>query len=150
MPMLAFEKVISVDRKRVGTSMSAIKTAVRWFAEGEKPKHFLIFAQGTIYDINKENAEDIESGAFWLARLLSIPVLPAFIEQAVEGAENRLIFGKPIIVPKESKIFDDFKQKWIDRVIDAQNELAALTGVPAREAMLDEEHKTRKRFKQVD
>lgn len=98
MPILDMEKVISVDRKSLGGSMAAMKAAVKWFNEGEKPKHFLIFSQGTIYDINKDKAEDIEQGAFWLARLLGIPVLPAFIEQAVEGSENRLMFGKPIFM----------------------------------------------------
>lgn len=147
MPILEMEKVIPVDRKSLGGSMAAMRTAGKWFAEGEKPKHFLIFSQGTIYDINKDMAEDIEPGAFWLARLLGIPVLPAFIEQAVEGASNRLVFGKPILIPKDCRNFDAHKQLWLERVIEAQNELETLTGIPAREAVLDEEHQTRKRFK---
>lgn len=146
MPILELEKVFAVDRKSFGGSMAAMKAAGKWFAEGEKPKHFLIFAQGTIYDINKDRAYDVESGAFWLARLLGIPVLPAFIEQAVEGAENRLVFGKSIFIPKDCRNFDDHKQLWLERVIQAQNELGTLTGIPAREAVLDEEHQTRKRF----
>lgn len=146
-PMLEMEKVFAVDRKSSGGSMGAARAAEKWFSEGEKPKHFLIFAQGTIYDINKDKAEDIERGAFWIARLLGIPVLPAFIELAVEGAENRLIFGKPISIPKGCRDFDGYKQLWLERVIEAQNELGTLTGIPAREAVLDEEHKTRKRFK---
>ena len=146
-PILESEKVFAVNRRSPGGSMAAIRAAERWFAEGEKPKHFLIFSQGTIYDINKDKAEDIERGAFWLARLLGIPVLPAFIEQAVEGAENRLIFGKPIFIPKDCRNLDAHKQLWLDRVIEAQNELVVLTGIPAREAVLDEEHQTRKRFK---
>lgn len=147
MPILEMEKVFSVDRKRFGGSKSAMRAAGKWFNEGEKPKHFLIFSQGTIYDINKDRAEDIESGAFWLARLLDVPVLPAFIEQAVEGTENRLIFGKPISIPKDCRNFNDHKQLWLGRVIEAQNELEILTGIPAREAMLDKEHQTRKRFR---
>lgn len=146
-PILEFEKIFAVDRKSSGGSITAIKTAEKWFTEGEKPKHFLIFPQGTIYDINKDHAEDIERGVFWLARLLGIPVLPAFIEQAVEGAENRLVFGKPIFIPKDCRNFDNHKKIWLERVIEAQNELGILTGIPAREAMLDEEHQTRKRFK---
>ena len=146
MPILELEKVFAVDRKSFGGSMAAMKAAGKWFAEGEKPKHFLIFAQGTIFDINKDRADDIESGAFWLARLLGIPVLPAFIEQAVEGAENRLVFGKSIFIPKDCRNFDDHKQLWLERVIQAQNELGTLTGIPTREAVLDEEHQTRKRF----
>ncbi len=146
-PILEFEKVFAVDRNSSGGSMAAIRAAEKWFNEGEKPKHFLIFSQGTIYDINKDKAEDIERGAFWLARMLGIPVLPAFIEQAVEGAENRLVFGEPIPIPKDCRNFDDKKQLWLDRVIQAQNELEALTGTPAREAVLDKEHQTRKRFK---
>lgn len=146
-PILEFEKVFAVDRKSLGGSMAAIRAAEKWFSEGKKPKHFLIFSQGTIYDINKDRAEDIEKGAFWLARLLGIPVLPAFIEQAVEGAENRLIFGKPISIPKDCRDFDAQKQLWLERVIEAQNQLETLTGIPAREAVLDEEHQTRKRFR---
>lgn len=146
-PILELEKVFAVDRNSSGGSIATIKASEKWFAEGEKPKHFLIFAQGTIYDINKDRAEDIEKGAFWLAKLLGIPVLPAFIEQAVEGAENRLVFGKPIFISKECRNFDDHKQLWLERVIEAQHELETLTGIPAREAVLDEEHQTRKRFK---
>jgi 1-acyl-sn-glycerol-3-phosphate acyltransferase len=148
-PILEFEKVFAVDRKSSGGSMAAIKAAVKWFAEGERPKHFLIFPQGTIYDINNDSAEDIERGAFWLARLLGIPVLPAFIEQAVEGAENRFVFGKPIFIPKDCQNFDNYKQLWLERVMEAQKELETLTGIPAREAVLDKEHQTRKRFKPI-
>lgn len=147
MPILELEKVVPVDRKSISGSMAAMKAAGKWFNEGKKPKHFLIFSQGTIYDINKDRVEDIETGAFWLARLLGIPVLPAFIEQAVEGAENRLVFAKPIFIPKDCRNFDEHKQLWLQRVIEAQNELGTLTGIPAREAVLDEEHQTRKRFK---
>lgn len=147
-PILEMEKVIGVDRNISGGSTAAIRTAKKWFTEGEKPKHFLIFAQGTIYDINKDKAEDIEKGAFWLARLLGIPVLPAFIEQLVEGAENRLVFAEPIPVPKDCRDFDGLRQCWMDRIIEAQNALATLTGVPAREAVVDAEHQTRKRFNQ--
>lgn len=146
-PILEFEKVCSVDRESSEGSMTAIKAAVKWFNEGEKLKHFLIFPQGTIYDINKDSSEDIERGAFWLAKLLGIPVLPAFIEQAVEGEENRLMFGKPIIIPKDCRDFDEHKKLWLESVIEAQNELGVLTGTPAREAVLDIEHQTRKRFK---
>jgi 1-acyl-sn-glycerol-3-phosphate acyltransferase len=147
MPILEMEKVFAVNRKSFGGSMAAMKAAGKWFSDNRKPKHFLIFAQGTIYDINKDKAEDIEQGAFWLARRLGIPVLPAFIEQAVEGAKNRLIFGKPITIPKGCRHFDEHKQSWLDRVIAAQDELEVLTGIPARKAELDEEHQTRKRFK---
>ena len=124
--------------------MAAIKSAEQWFAEGEGPKHFLIFPQGAIFDINRERADDIERGAFWLARSLGIPVLPAFIEQAVEGADNRLVFGKPVSISKACRNLDEPKQMWLDRVLEAQNELEALTGVPARAAALDAEHQTRK------
>ncbi len=146
-PILEMETVFAVDRTSATGSFATIKTAEKWFKQGEKPKHFLIFAQGTIYDINKDKAEDIERGAFWLAKLLGIPVLPAFLEQAVEGEENRLIFGEPIVVPKNCRDFTEAKQLWLDRVIEAQNELENLTGVPAREVVLDEEHQIRKRFK---
>ncbi|MDA7028128.1 1-acyl-sn-glycerol-3-phosphate acyltransferase [Bacillus sp. CLL-7-23] len=149
MPILEFEKIFAVNRKSFGGSMAAMKAAGKWFAEGKKPKHFLIFSQGTIYDINKDRAEDIEAGAFWLARLLGIPVLPAFIEQAVEGVENRLVFGKPIFIPKDCRNLDSHKQLWLERVIEAQDALGTLTGIPAREAMLDEDHQTRKRFNQL-
>ena len=148
-PILEFEKVFAVDRKSTGGSFAAIKTAEKWFAKGDKPKHFLIFPQGTIYDINKDRAEDIERVAFWLAKLLGIPVLPAFIEQAVEGAGNRLVFGTPIYIPEDCRDFDPHKKIWLERVIEAQNELGTLTGIPAREAVLDEEHRTRKRFKPI-
>lgn len=146
-PVLEKEKVIAVDRTSLNGSMKAMRAAKNWFAEGGQPKHFLIFPQGTIYDINKDRAEDIEQGAFWLGRMLGIPVLPAFIEQAVEGAENRIVFGQPIHVPPDCRNFDGHKQLWLERVIDAQNQLERLTGAPARPAALDKEHQTRKRFK---
>jgi len=144
-PILEMETVFAVDRHSLSGSLDAMRAAKRWFMQGEKPKHFLIFSQGTIYDINKDSADDIEKGAFWLAQLLGIPVLPAFIEQAVEGAENRLVFGKPIEVAKNCRDFDGHKQAWLERIIEAQNELAALTGRPARDVTLDEAHKIRKR-----
>lgn len=147
MPILEMERVFPVDRSSLSGSMAAMKAAKRWFDEGEKPKHFLIFSQGTIYDINKDHPDDIEQGAFWLARMLGIPVLPAFIEQAVEGEETRFIFAKPIPIPKTCRNFDAYKQQWLDSVIEAQHELEKITGVPAREVKLDEAHQTRKRFR---
>lgn len=146
-PVLESEKVLPVDRTSLGGSMAAMKAAKKWFDEGEKPKHFLIFSQGTIYDINQDKAEDIESGAFWLARILGIPVLPGFIEQAVEGEENRMIFGEPIPVEPDCRDFTLHKQMWIDRVIEAQNQLEPLTGIPARATVLDADHQVRKRFR---
>ena len=146
LPILEMEQVFAVDRTSINGSIVAIKAAQRWFADGEQPKHFLIFAQGTIYDINKDKAEDIEKGAFWLAKLLGIPVLPAYIEQAVEGAENRMIFGEPISVPSNTKDLDQYKQIWIDRVIEAEHNLEKLTGTPARETILDADHQVRKKI----
>lgn len=145
-PILESEKVFPVDRNSLSGSFEAIRAAKKWFAAGEKPKHFLIFAQGTIYDINKEQVADIEKGAFWLGQALGIDVLPAFIEQAVEGAENRLIFGKPISISKDCRNLDKHKQLWLERIIEAQHTLETLTGSPAREVMLDERHKTRKKI----
>lgn len=149
-PILKHETVFSVDRGKAGGAVDAMRAAREWFQEGEQPKHFLNFAQGTIYDINKEKAEDIEKGAFWLAKVLGIPVLPAFIEQAIEGEENRIIFDEPIVIPKNCRDFEEYKQLWIDRVIKAQNSLAELTGTPARETVLDAEHQVRKRFKTTE
>ncbi len=146
-PALEQEKVFEVNRGSLGGAKAAMQAAAKWFSEGEKPRHFLIFAQGTIYDINKDKAEDIEPGAFWLARLLGIPVLPAFIEQAVEGEENRMVFAPPISIPRECRNFEPAKQLWLERVIEAQNALEALSGRPARPAVLDEAHQTRKRFR---
>ncbi len=148
LPLLEHEKVVAVDRNKATGSLAAIKEASRWVKAAEgKARHFLIFSQGTIYDINKDKPEDIERGAFWLASVLGIPVLPAFIEMAVEGELNRLVFGKPIAIPKNCREYDDYKKQWMDEVIAAQDSLGELTGVPAREAVLDEEHKIRKRFK---
>ncbi len=146
-PIMELEMVVPVDRNTYGGSMTAMRTASRWYGDGSIPRHFLIFSQGTIFDINKDTIEDIEPGAFWLARMLGIPVLPAFIEQAVEGEENRMIFAEPVTVPKGTRNYDEHKQLWLDRVIEAQNRLESLTGTAAREAALDAEHQTRKRFK---
>ncbi len=145
LPILRHENIFEVNRNSISGSRESIKTARKWFHEGEQPKHFLIFSQGTIFDINQDKPEDIEKGAFWLARLLGIPVLPTFIEQAVEGEDNRLVFGEPIFVPKECREFDEYIELWLNRVIEAQNQLESLTGKPAREVVLDEDHKTRKR-----
>ena len=73
----------------------------------------------------------------------------AFIEQAVEGAENGLVFEKPIFIPKDCRNFHVHKQLWLERVIKAQYKLGELTEIPAREALLDEEHQTRKRYKLI-
>lgn len=44
-------------------------------------------------------------------------------------------------------IFSEHNILWLKRVIEAQNEIGTLTVIPAREAVLDEENQTRKRFK---
>jgi hypothetical protein len=149
-PVLDIEKIIEVNRYSIGGSMKAVAAAKEWYGDGSTPRHFLIFAQGTIYDVNKDKAEDIEPGAFWLSKLLGIPVLPAFIEQAVEGEGNRLVFAEPFPVPPDCRRFDEYKKLWLERVIEAQDSLGALTGTPAREVALDEEHQTRKVFKTAE
>jgi hypothetical protein len=157
-PILEFERIFPVDRNSFSGSVVAMKAARAWFknnspaidvpntSDNPQAKHFLIFAQGTIYDINKDNYEDIEPGAFWLASLLGIPVLPAFIEQLVEGQENHMVFAKPIIVPEKTRKFEEFQKQWLHSVIDAQNQLKTLTGKPAREVRLDASHQVRKKF----
>ena len=149
LPILDMEKVMPVDRTSAFGAVETLKKAKQWFNEGEKPKHFLIFAQGTIFDINQDNPEDIENGAFWLAKILGIPVLPAFLEQLVEGEENRIVFGEPIEVPSTCRDYEPFKKIWVDRVIEAENSLEALTGKKARETVLDDDHKVRKYHGQV-
>lgn len=144
LPVLDLEKVMMVDRSTAGGSIDTLMEAKNWFQDGIKPKHFLIFAQGTIYDINKEVSEDIEKGAFWLAKVLGIPVLPAFLEQLVEGEKNAMVFGEPIVVPKNARDLDPYKQLWIDRVIEAENSFEKFAGRSARETVLDDEHKVRK------
>ena len=144
LPVLELEKVMMVDRTTAGGSMDTMIEAKNWFKRGPKPKDFLIFAQGTIYDINKEEAQDIEKGAFWLAKALGIKVLPAFLEQAKEGEDNFLVFGEPFEIPKNCRDLDPYKQLWIDKVIEAENSYEKFTGRKARETVLDDEHKVRK------
>lgn len=144
LPVMDLEKVMPVDRSTSFGAVETLKKAKRWFQEGEKPRHFLIFAQGTIYDINKDIPEDIEDGTFWLAKSLGIPVLPAFLEQAVEGEENRIVFGEPISVPKGCRDYGPYKKLWIERVIEAEKSYEKVTGTKARETVLDDEHKVRK------
>ncbi|MDY3796454.1 MAG: hypothetical protein SOZ81_07140, partial [Agathobacter sp.] len=71
-------------------------------------------------------------------------VLPAFLEQAVEGEENRIVFGQPISVPRTCRDYEPYKKIWVEKVIEAENSLEELTGKKARETVLDEEHKVRK------
>ena len=144
-PVLEFENTHSVDRTSKSGSTTAMRAAARWYKGAGGPKHFLIFAQGTIYDINKEAPEDIETGAFWLSAYLNIPVLPVFIEQTVEGMENRVVFGTPFQVERDCRDYAPYKQEWLARVIGAQDSLAGLTGTPARDACLDADHQVRKR-----
>lgn len=144
LPILEFEKIMAVDRTNSFGAVDTLKKAKRWFQEGEQPKSFLIFAQGTIYDINKDVPEDIENGAFWLSKNLGIPILPAFLEQAVEGEENRIVFGEPISIPDSCRDFEPYKKLWIERVIEAENMFEKFTGSKARETVLDDEHKVRK------
>lgn len=145
-PVLEHENVVEVDRTAVGGSIAALKKAIKWYKQNNLPKHYLIFAQGTIYDINKDAVEDIEKGTFWLAKQLGIQVLPAFIEQAVEGEENRMVFGKPFLVEKNDNDFIDYKKLWVERVLEAQDLLQQLTGKPARQVALDPDHQVRKRI----
>lgn len=144
-PILEMEKVVGVDRTNIFGSIKAMRTAKSWLDENDKPKHFLIFCQGTIYDINQDKAEDIEEGALLLSSMLGIPILPTFIEQAVEKEENRLFFGTPFSVPKGCREFDDYKKILLDGIINAQDQLEVFTGKPVREAILDDNHKVRKK-----
>ena len=121
---MELEKVMPVNRTTSFGAVETLKKAKKWFQDGEKPKHFLIFAQGT--------------------KSLGIPVLPAFLEQAVEGEENRIVFGEPISVPKGCRDYGPYKKLWIERVIEAEKSYEKVTGTKARKTVLDDEHKVRK------
>jgi len=150
--VMDMEKITPIDRQSATGGINAILAAKRWFKTPPLPKHYLIFPQGTIYDINKEKAEDINEGVFGLADILEIPILPAYIEYAKEHESNRIIFGKPMKIvydreeTKESQI-DNYRRIWLDEVINAQNSLALIDGTAAREQYFSEEHQVRKHFR---
>jgi len=150
--VMEMEKITPIDRQSATGGINAILAAKRWFKTPPLPKHYLIFPQGTIYDINKEKAEDINEGVFGLADILAIPILPAYIEYAKEHESNRIIFGKPmnIVYTKEKSKeaqTDNYRKIWLDEVITAQNSLALIDGIPAREQYFSEEHQVRKHFR---
>lgn len=150
--IMDMEKISPIDRQSATGGINAILAAKRWFNTPPLPKHYLIFPQGTIYDINKEKAEDINEGVFGLADILQIPILPGYIEYAKEHELNRIVFGKPMNIvfdkdeSKEEQI-DNYRKAWLDEVINAQNSLALIDGVPAREQYFSEEHQIRKHFR---
>ena len=150
--IMSMEKISPVNRQSASGGLDALLAAKRWHKTPPLPKHYLIFPQGTFYDITKENVSDINDGAFGLASLLEIPILPGYIEYAKENELNRIAFGEPMYIHFDKTMQKDeqmheYKRIWLNEVIGAGEKLLALDGIPARQPRFSEEHQVRKRFR---
>ncbi len=149
--VLKSENVFTVDRNK--NNAATLLNAIRWFKKRNNSKHFLSFVQGTIFDINKDEPKYIDERPFDFAASLGIKVLPGFLESPVANEVNRLVFNEPMTIEKHgSRDMQSLmnRTQWQERVIASQNSLFGLTGIKAREPIIDEDHQVRKVFRSIE
>ena len=172
--------IMSVDRD--SQSGSELRDAARYLKDAkETNKKYLLFAQGTISDINKNKIERVMPGAFFIAKTTGLPIVPVFIEQAHHPLQKiRIVYGEPFYVnlennlneanevsletdkalTKEKELAENtatigerltkkeleklrlmaYREVWMKKIFDLQQNAASLEKRPIRVLKLDEKH----------
>lgn len=141
--LLEKSNVVPVDRQ--SNPVKALKSAVEYLSEDES-KIFLMFPQGTISDINKNQLSRIKPGAFYIAEHSNSKILPVFIEQPRIFRRGRIVYGNSFAVEKcKRNDFGDgkyayYRKLWKDEILRLQEESEELENRKVRTLKLKKKH----------
>jgi 1-acyl-sn-glycerol-3-phosphate acyltransferase len=138
--------VVSVDRD--SKQGNEVRQAIKYLKEGKKDKKvYMLFPQGTISDINKNTINRIKPGAFYIANLSKLPIVPVFIEQPRPFRRVRIVYGNKIEIDirNENGVVDkekltEFRELWRKEILRLQQEAEVLEKRPVRKLKLSLKH----------
>lgn len=121
-----------LERSSIQSLRTLLKDSVSYFNDSDDNKHYLVFSQGTISDINNNSLERISTIAQKISNKTDVPIVNMFIEQASFYEPTRVVFDEPMKLSRK----DDFREIWLEREIAMQNALVP----PARLPKLSHKH----------
>lgn len=104
--------------------------ALKHLKDGDRPRHLLIFPQGTISDINKNSLARINPGFGKIARMTKTRIVNIFLEYPKMDDITRIVGSSPYVAEGA-----DHARIWLDGVISLQNQLKNV-----RTPVLSEKH----------
>ena len=114
------------DRSSLQSLRDLLMNSISYFTDNVDNKHYLIFNQGTISDINKNSVERISQIAYKVSNKTGVQIINVFMEQVSLNKPTRIIFDEPAIVSKGQ----DFRSFWLERVIKLQSSLLPPARLP--------------------
>ena len=103
-------QVYGLDRASLQSLRALLADSVEYFNGSAENRHFLVFSQGTISDINHNSLERISPVAHKISLRTDVPILPVFIEQPSLDHPTRIVFDKPALLSRK----DDFREFWLE------------------------------------
>ena len=137
--------VVKIDRdKHNGVELLE---AIDFFKDGQN-KLFMLFAQGTISDINKNKLGRIKSGAFFISAKANVPIIPVFLEQPRPFKRTRVIYGRPMYMEGavsedgkvDKKVLEKYRLQWQQEVLKLQDMATKFEDRPVRALKLKPKH----------
>lgn len=126
-------KVVGLKRKDGSSGISVLKRCVEHLLKSENGA-VNIFVQQTIADIDMTTADDVASGAYYIAKRTSAKIIPVYSEQVSAEAPTRIVFGSPL----ECDDKDDFGEIWMKIELALRD---SISDPAARPPVLCEKHR---------
>ena len=120
------------DRASIQSLRALIVDAARYFNDSDENRHYLVFSQGTISDINCNSPARVSPIAQKIALRTGVPIIPMFIEQPSIDHPTRIVFDGPMNPTRG----EDFGALWLERLKALQDGLDP----PARRPVLTHRH----------
>jgi len=121
-----------LDRASLQSLRHLLTDAIHYFNDNDENKHYLVFSQGTISDINHNSLERISTLAQKISNKTDVSIVNMFVEQASLYHPTRIVFDQPMKLTQK----DDFRQIWLERELAMQESLVP----PARLPNLSHKH----------
>lgn len=137
--------VVPVDRQAGGTA--AITEFIELIQNSHNGEVFMMFAQGTISDINKNTLGRIKPGAFFIASKAGVRIVPVYEEQPRIFRKSRYVYGEPYYCNvlnekgKRDKQLEEIERlKWMQEILRLQQVAIELENRPIRKLKLNKKH----------
>ena len=125
------------DRASLKGLRDLLKYSIDYFATGNDNKHYLIFSQGTISDLNKNSLERISPIAQRISDRTDVSIVNIYLEQVSLYHPTRIVFDNPVMLSQKQ----DFRSFWLERETEMQKSLDP----PVRLPVLSHKHSNNNR-----
>ena len=123
--------IVGIDRNDKMSGMNALRECISYLESGDD-RAVTVFVQQTIVDIEITTAEDVASGAYYIAEKGGAQLIPVYQEQVSLDHPTRIVFGDPIVCNR-----NDFGEEWLKREYALRD---SISSPAARPPILCEKH----------